>query len=120
MSKRNPEKIGRDLGLEWYLFTGGVMDDTLPFCNSKNGKLFHYLEIMAWANESWEGKNPRTTENTIFRHVGGFCNAGAIKTKCHHQLMAVSEFIVPKEDLLRAIELGYYKPSESTRQMLGI
>jgi hypothetical protein len=120
MSKRNPEKIGRDLGLEFYLFTGGVTDDTLPFCKSKNGKYFHYLEILEWPYESWEGKNPRTTENTIFRHVGGYCNAGASKTKCHHYLMAVSEAIVPKDDLLRAIQLGYYKPSASTRQMLGL
>lgn len=82
-----------DLGLSWYLYAGGLMDKSRPFCIERAGKYFHENEIKAWASLSWAGKNNQTTESSIFIFVGGH--------SCGHQLIAVHESIVPAEDKSR-------------------
>jgi len=115
----NPDPNER-LGLQFYRFLGGNMNHTRPFCKEKNGKYFHYREIMEWANEDWEGKHPDTDSTTIFQYVGGFCSEGDKDEKCHHMLMPTSTFAVPKEDILRAYNTGYYKPTLTEREYFGI
>lgn len=87
------ETIAENLGLEWYLYTGGLIDTTRPFCKARNGKFFHKTEVEKWANLTWSGKMPNTNEKTIFLTRGGY--------NCQHSLLPVSESIVPQKDVQR-------------------
>lgn len=93
------QSVVADLGLKWYLYSGGLIDKSRPFCIERAGRYFTEEEIKSWANLQWAGKNPLTTESSIFVLVAGY--------SCAHQLIAVSELIVPAEDIARAKELGY-------------
>jgi len=88
-----------DLGLVWYLYSGGIMDKSRPFCIARFGKYFHQKEIESWADLDWAGKNPLTTKSSIFILLGGY--------NCTHQPIPVHESIVPAEDIARAREAGY-------------
>lgn len=92
-SRAYQQAVTSDLGLTWYLYSGGLMDKSRPFCVERSGKFYHEDEVKAWASEEWKGKNPLTTESSIFVYAGGF--------SCRHQLTPVSEIIVPNEDLDR-------------------
>lgn len=87
------ELIAENLGLEWYLYTGGLIDTTRPFCKSRNGKYFHKTEVESWASLTWNGKMPNTDSSTIFLTRGGY--------NCQHSLLPVSESVVPKSDVQR-------------------
>lgn len=91
--------VTNDLKLVWYRYVGGIMDKSRPFCIDRNGGFFIQKEIESWAEQSWAGKNPLTTKSSIFILCGGY--------SCRHQLIPVSEIIVPAEDKRRAEELGF-------------
>lgn len=87
------QAVTSDLGLSWYLYSGGLMDKSRPFCTERAGKFFHENEIKGWASMEWAGKNPLTTESSIFIYAGGY--------SCRHSLIPVSKILVPQEDLDR-------------------
>jgi hypothetical protein len=82
--------VTKDLGLEWFLYSGGVMDKTRDFCLERTGRFFTQTEIEKWADEDWAGKKQGTTSATIFIYCGGW--------NCGHQLIPVDSSIVPIED----------------------
>lgn len=92
-SRTYQQSVTNDLGLEWYLYSGGVMDKTRPFCTDRSGNYYHHSEIESWASESWAGKKQGTTESSIFLFAGGW--------NCGHSIIPVSEIIVPEEILAR-------------------
>lgn len=49
--------IAVKLKLDNALYAGTVMKTSRAFCKSKVGKYFTRKEIMAWANQEWEGKS---------------------------------------------------------------
>lgn len=98
-SRSYQEAMTSDLKLDFYLYAGGIMDTTRPFCQERVGQYFHRKEIESWADLTWQGKNPLTTASSIFVFVGGF--------SCQHSLIPVSDIIVPAEDKKRATELGF-------------
>lgn len=81
--------VSSDLGLAYYLYSGGIQDTTREFCEQRAGKYFHENEIKSWASLEWSGKKPDTTESSIFVYCGGW--------GCKHELIPVSERIVPKD-----------------------
>lgn len=87
------QSVTADLKLEWYLYSGGLIDKSREFCIERSGKYFHQSEVEGWAKLSWQGKDPLTTESSIFVLAGGF--------SCIHTIIPVSKIIVPKEDLAR-------------------
>jgi hypothetical protein len=87
------QSVTADLGLKWYLYAGGLMDTSRPFCVERAGNYYHESEIKAWAHLEWAGKMRGTSESSIFQFVGGYF--------CGHQLIPVHESIVPKVDLDR-------------------
>lgn len=99
--------VAADLGLEFYLYSGGLIDTSRPWCKERAGKYFHHKEIEAWADESWAGKRPDTTQSSIFIYAGGY--------SCLHQILPVSEVMVPPEVVQRAVEAGYIKRNAPTR-----
>lgn len=92
-SRAFQQSVTADLKLEWYSYSGGIQDKTRPFCEERAGKFFHHKEVEAWASLEWQGRNPLTTQSSIFIFCGGF--------NCKHSLIPVSEIIVPSEDLAR-------------------
>lgn len=95
-SRAFQQAITADLKLTWYSYSGGSMDKTRDFCLERAGNFYHQSEIEKWANQDWQGKNPATTESSIFIYCGGY--------NCRHSLIPVSKLIVPKEDLARVPE----------------
>jgi hypothetical protein len=100
-SRAYQQSVSSDLGLEFYLYSGTIIDKTRHFCEEKAGKYFHQKEIEAWAEQDWKGKREGTTKNSIFTYAGGH--------NCYHQILPVSILLVPAEVIERAKEAGYYK-----------
>lgn len=92
-SRAYQQAVTSDLGLTWYLYSGGLMDKSRPFCVERAGKFYQEEEIKAWASLEWQGKNSLTTESSIFIYAAGH--------NCRHQIIPVSEILVPQEDLDR-------------------
>ena len=107
--------VANDLGLEWYRYLGGRINTTRCFCNKRNGGYFHKNEIKGWGSGigvgecgyPWAGMNKGTNSETIFAYVGGY--------NCQHSLLPVSEFDVPREAAIKAIEAGWYKPGKTAK-----
>lgn len=105
--------ISLDLGIEWYAYRGGLVEDSRQFCISRDGKYFHRKEVESWGKlGQWDGKIPSTDEKTIFVYAGGY--------RCNHSILPTSIAIVPAEVLLRNIDNGNYSPNEEERKVLGI
>lgn len=83
------QAVVADLKLEWYSYSGGLMDKSRPFCIARAGNIYHQDEIESWAGLSWAGKNPNTTASSIFIYCAGY--------NCGHQLIPVHASLVPKE-----------------------
>lgn len=88
-SRAYQQSVTADLKLEWYLYAGGLIDKSRPFCVERAGKYWHQKEIESWAKLSWAGKNQLTTESSIFILVAGY--------QCRHELIPVHESVVPQE-----------------------
>jgi hypothetical protein len=101
------DSVTADLGLEFYLYSGGLTAEgkkskgSREFCIERTGKYFHRKEIESWASLEWQGKNALTTKSSIFSLAGGH--------NCKHSMIPVSDLIVPEYVITRAVEAGYYK-----------
>lgn len=100
-SRSYQSSVGNALGLEFYQYVGGLMIESRDFCRDRVNGYFHYKEIESWANLEWKGKRSDTTESSIFIYAGGI--------NCNHQIMPVSTALVPKEQIQRAKDLGFYQ-----------
>lgn len=92
------ESVSQNVGLKFYHYSGGLDKDSRDFCKARVGKYFHKAEVEAWASEDWAGKRRGTTASSIFIYCGGYF--------CAHQLVPVSEVIVPRNVVNRAKENG--------------
>lgn len=88
-SRTYQQSITNDLGLEYYLYSGGLIDKSRPFCIHRAGKYYSHKEIESWASEEWAGKKQGTTESSIFLFAGGW--------NCGHSIIPVSTLVVPQE-----------------------
>lgn len=87
-------EIAEQLGFEYYLYTGGLLKTTRPFCKARNGKFFKKSEVESWgALQPWDGWMEGTNSKTIFQTAGGY--------NCQHSILPVSEAVVPKEVIKR-------------------
>lgn len=107
--------VATDLGLEFYRWQGGEVEDTRDFCDERLGKYFHKKEIEQWGEGNkccglkwpdnkglWQGRNSATNKATIFTFAGGY--------NCKHGIIPVSIKSVPKNVIERATAAGYYNP----------
>lgn len=104
-SRSYQQAVASDLGLEFYMYVGGIMDTTRSFCKERAGKFFHHKEIEGWASQEWAGKRADTTESSIFVYAGGY--------QCLHSIIPVSVIFVPEEVIQRAIQKGFYKQKKA-------
>lgn len=77
------QAVNKDVDIKYWEYAGNEIKDTREFCHERVGKVFTTDEIRSWASEDWQGKNPNTTEDTIFNYLGGY--------NCRHTLLPVSE-----------------------------
>ncbi len=95
------ESISQNSDLQFIVYLGGLVADSRDFCVERAGNYYHYKEVEQWASLDWAGQRQGTTESTIFIYAGGY--------RCMHQIIYVSEFVVPKDVIERAKELGFYE-----------
>lgn len=100
-SRSYQESMTADLKLDFYSYSGGLMDTSRDFCIERAGNYYHRKEIESWASQNWQGKYRGTTSSSIFTYCGGY--------SCTHSLIPVHRSIVPKEVIQRAKEAGYIK-----------
>lgn len=109
---------------EWFLYVGGLMKTTRPFCEERDGNYYHIKEIEAWGDGKkttglvwpksgeWGGRRDGTTAGNIKSYLGGY--------GCRHIPMPSSVFDVPREVILRAMDQGFYEPSQTVREEFGL
>lgn len=105
--------ISLDLDIEWYVYRGGLVEDSRAFCIARNDKYFHREEVKSWGKlGDWDGKIPSTDEKTIFVYAGGY--------RCNHSILPTSIALVPKDVIIRNIDNGNYKPNDKQRELIGL
>jgi hypothetical protein len=103
--------VNDELGLEWFEYLGGEIPTTRPFCEHREGEIFHRKEIEAWGagknsggindirNGTWAGRIDGTDSKSIFTFVGGW--------NCRHYLVPVPDRKVPESVKARARAEGF-------------
>lgn len=92
-SRAYQQAASTDMGLEWFVWSGGLIKTSRPFCVARAEKYYHKQEIESWAAEDWTGKHKGTTEASIFVYAGGY--------NCAHTIIPVHETLVPAADKAR-------------------
>ena len=103
--------VNEELGIEYFQYLGGEIATTRPFCEHREGEIFHRKEIEAWGdgensagindirNGTWDGRIDGTDSRSIFTFVGGW--------NCRHYLVPVIKQRVPPSVIARAKSEGY-------------
>lgn len=103
--------VNEELGIEYFQYLGGEIATTRPFCEHREGEIFHRKEIEAWGdgknsagindirNGTWDGRIDGTDSRSIFTFVGGW--------NCRHYLVPVIKQKVPATVQARAKAEGY-------------
>lgn len=99
-SRAYQQSVTSDLGLEWYMYSGGITEKTREFCADHSEEFYHQAEVEAWASEDWTGQIAGTTESSIFIFAGGW--------NCRHSIIPVDISIVPQDVIQRNIDSGNY------------
>lgn len=100
-SRTFQQSVTVDLKTEFYLYSGGLIDTSRPFCIERAGRFFHHKEIEKWASLEWAGKKAGTTESSIFLFAAGW--------NCGHEIIPVDSSIVPDDVIERAEKAGWVK-----------
>jgi hypothetical protein len=105
--------VNEELGIQWYEYLGGEIPTTRPFCEHREGQIFHKGEIEAWGSGknsagindirdgTWSGRIDGTDSKSIFTFVGGW--------NCRHYLVPVPDNKVPETIKARAKAEGFYE-----------
>lgn len=117
------QTITQDLGIEWYKYTGTIIEDTRPFCQRFVNDYFHKIEVeelgsgidpqtgKSLASEDLlDGRIKGTNKSNIFINRGGW--------NCRHFFSPISLRFVPKKDVQRNIRNGNFTPSEREKELL--
>jgi hypothetical protein len=103
--------VNDELGIEWFEYLGGEIPTTRPFCEHREGGIYHRKEIEAWGDGknsagindirdgTWAGRIDGTDSKSIFTLVGGW--------NCRHYLVPVPERKVPDTVKARARAEGF-------------
>jgi len=112
------ETIAKDLGLEWYFYSGGKRKTSRPFCKKYAGRYFHKKEVQDFGRrKDLDGSNlcggssktdlcagrvKGTNASNIWRYRGGH--------NCSHLYKPTLIDGVPKSVVARNVKKGYYVP----------
>ena len=99
-SRNYNEAISANLGMEWYYYSGSIIQDSRSYCVQRAGKYFHKLEVQDVPSQ-WDGRITGTNSSSIFINAGGY--------NCRHIWMPVLINVVPKNVIERNIASGNYQ-----------
>lgn len=103
-SRAYQQSVTDDLGLEFYLMSGGVGKKSRPWCVEHADQYWHQNEIESWPDQTWEGQIPGTTASSIWVYASGY--------NCVHSFIPVHISLVPDDVIQRNIESGNYVPKD--------
>ena len=69
-ARHEHELVSGELGMNWFLYLGGLRKTSRQFCRDKAGKLFHRLDAKEWENQNFAGKITKGYVGII--HLGGY------------------------------------------------
>ena len=98
-SRNYNQSVSTNLNLEWYFYSGSIIQDTRSYCVLRAGKYFHKKEVENVPSQ-WPGRIPGTNSSSIFVNAGGF--------NCRHIYMPVLIAVVPKSTIQRNIANGNF------------
>ena len=76
-------KVANELGLEYFIYTGGLIDASRDFCKKKNGRVFSRVEAEDWVNDpDLIDKKTKDTYRPLIERG---------RYNCRHFLMWISE-----------------------------
>lgn len=113
--------LSSTLDVQFYRYVGGTLPDTRCFCENRNNNYYHIDEIKSWGKGEnigngcgfpWQGMYKDTNESNIMTWLGGY--------NCQHSIIPISLILVPISDIQRAIDLGFFKPTEAEKELLGL
>jgi len=92
--------VSEDMGYEYFLYFGGIVDDSRCFCVERHDKYYSKYEIEQWGlgkligecntgGGKWAGRNTNTNESTIWTYVGGY--------NCDHLFLPADIEDVPQD-----------------------
>ena len=103
--------INETIGAVYYEYLGGEIPTTRPFCQHREGEVFHKQEIEQWGkginsggindivDGTWSGRIDGTDSKSIFTFVGGW--------NCRHYLIPIESDFVNIKVKLRAKAEGF-------------
>ncbi len=103
--------INETIGAEYFEYLGGEIPTTRPFCQHREGEVFHVKEIEQWGrginsggindivDGTWAGRIEGTDAKSIFTFVGGW--------NCRHYLVPIEEEFVDDSVKARAKAEGF-------------
>jgi hypothetical protein len=87
------QRIGREFGLEWLVYSGSIIATSRPQCVRWAGKRYiHQSQLPAeirWANNQGSGMIPGTTASTFVINTGGY--------RCRHDATWIDSDLVPAD-----------------------
>lgn len=90
--RRYTRVVADDIGMVWFKYQGGTVNDSREFCVQRAEEIFHKSEVESWGNiQQWQGRIRGTNSSNIFEFAGGY--------NCMHSILPVSESDVPPEKL---------------------
>ena len=76
--------VAKAFQAEYYMYLGGTVKDSRPFCITRNGKVYTIAQVEAWASLSdWSGRRLGTDKSTIFVYLGGY--------RCMHSILPITK-----------------------------
>ena len=99
-SRNYSQSVAASTGMEWYFYSGSVIEDTREYCQERAGKYFHKKEVERVPSQ-WAGKIPGTNAGNIFINAGGF--------NCRHTYLPVLINVVPRSVVERNVNNGNFR-----------
>lgn len=96
-ARHEHELVSRELGMNWFIYSGGLRKASRQFCRDKAGKLFHRLDAKEWEDENFEGKIKSGYVGII--HLGGY--------HCYHRVAFVTDEVAAQIDPKKFADLKY-------------
>lgn len=100
-SRNYSQSVSASTGMEWYFYSGSIIEDSRSYCIERAGKYFHKKEVEQVPSQ-WKGKIKGTNAGNIFINAGGF--------NCRHLYQAVLINVVPQSVVRRNTANGNYIP----------
>ncbi len=79
--------FSKDLGVQWYLYSGSTIKTTRNFCCQRAGHYYRKAEVESWGGLQWAGQIAGTNSESVFAYAGGW--------NCRHSILPVLEAVVP-------------------------